>query len=376
MPDYVQQKFNDDLLVAKGDRDVAAVVYPTVFHVLDHPELRQCFLEYDAPSNAAKKRSVYLGSAAILLASAALISASGEIPFHGQAGILTGLALVAAVCGIASVLIGALGLLYGKTKRNWLCMRLMTERLRQFHFQTFVYLLPEITASVHDEDARARFVSARAAAFAAFRRKMEGHLEAELSAVIHDEQSDLGFRNVPATSAMMDHDPALDPLFEAYRELRIEHQLNFARFKMREDDRLFSSAPRSQAATLERVSFSCIVLLLALHITIGTAIVLASIARLVPTPVFVPTLVSVLGAATLCIAVVALAARTFQQGLQPERELERYAQYGSSCKAILDRFDGASSHTDKVAIMREMERLSVDEMRNFFLANQRATFVM
>lgn len=372
MRNYVQQKFNDDLLIGEDDRDRAAVAYPTVFHVLDHPKLRQCFLEYDAPSNAAKKRSVYLGSVAIFFATAALLSTSLEVPFHGEPSVVTRIALVAAGCGILSVLIGALGLLYGQTKRNWLYMRLMTERLRQFHFQTFIYLLPEISASVHDEGAEAQFVFARAAAFAAFRRKMEGHLEAELSAVLNDEESNLGFANPTQTITMIDHDVALEPLFAAYRELRIEHQLSFARFKMRNDDRLFSSAPRCQAATLERLSFSCIVLLLALHITIGSAIVLGLIARSVATAEVVPAL----GAATLCIAVVALAARTFQQGLQPERELERYVQYGSGCKAILDRFDAAPSQMDKLAIMREMERLSFDEMRNFLLANQRSTFVM
>ena len=82
------------------------------------------------------------------------------------------------------------------------------------------------------------------------------------------------------------------------------------------------------------------------------------------------------GEAVKWIAVAALAARAFEQGLQPERELERYQQYGLGCKAILERFDSAASQAEKVKIMMEMERLSFDEMRNFLITNNRARFVM
>ena len=52
------------------------------------------------------------------------------------------------MAGIMSVVIGLWGVLYAKSKRQWLRQRLMTEWLRQFHFQTFVYHLPEIVASL------------------------------------------------------------------------------------------------------------------------------------------------------------------------------------------------------------------------------------
>jgi hypothetical protein len=73
-------------------------------------------------------------------------------------------------------------------------------------------------------------------------------------------------------------------------------------------------------------------------------------------------LIPLLNAAIIWIVIVALAARVFEQGLQPEGEIERYQQYGSACKAILERFDPAPSQAEKVRIMMEMERLSFDEM--------------
>ena len=54
-PDMVSleqdHKFNDDLLLTAKDRQFAALKYPTIFHVLDHPELRQLFSHYDKLAN-------------------------------------------------------------------------------------------------------------------------------------------------------------------------------------------------------------------------------------------------------------------------------------------------------------------------------------
>ncbi len=48
-------KFNDDLLLHEEDRKLASIKYPTIFHVLDHPQLRQLFSKYDVPANRAKR---------------------------------------------------------------------------------------------------------------------------------------------------------------------------------------------------------------------------------------------------------------------------------------------------------------------------------
>lgn len=76
------------------------------------------------------------------------------------------------------------------------------------------------------------------------------------------------------------------------------------------------------------------------------------------------------------IALAALATRAVEQGLQPEREAERYQQYRSGVRAVLEQFDAAASQDEKIRIMRDMERLAFDEMRNFLITNERARFVM
>jgi hypothetical protein len=373
MENALEQRFNDDLLVREEDRHLAAKLYPTVLHVLDHPELRNCFAHYDEPANHAKRRSKALGTAAIILASLALLCASGEIVFHTKPRALLLIALAGVIFGVSSVSLGSVGLLSGRAKREWLHQRLMAERVRQFHFQSFVSLLPQIIASLHNSAAKLQFASLRRQKFEAFRAGLQGHLEAALTRVLATaEEPELWFERPPATLPIAKDEPALGPLFDAYRRLRIEHQLSYADFRMRDDLKIFSSAARRQASVLESVGFSCIILLLSIHIAVAAAILIGWVADASPAQALIP----VLNAAIIWIAVAALAARAFEQGLQPERELERYQQYGLGCKAILERFDSAASQAEKVKIMMEMERLSFDEMRNFLITNNRARFVM
>ena len=206
---------------------------------------------------------------------------------------------------------------------------------------------------------------------------MQGNLEAALTDVLGlgAQEPETWIDRPPPTPPIAEDDSTLTSLFDAYRELRIEHQRSYANFKIRDDDRILSGAPRRQAAVLENFGFACIVLLLSIHLAVGTAILIARIPRSQLAPL-IPVLMTTLNAAIIWIAVAALAGRALAQGLQPEREIERYQQYGSDCKAILERFDAAPSQADKVGIMMEMERLSYDEMRNFLITNQRARFVM
>jgi hypothetical protein len=80
--------------------------------------------------------------------------------------------------------------------------------------------------------------------------------------------------------------------------------------------------------------------------------------------------------AIIVIAVVALAARAFQQGLQPEREIERYQQYRSAVQGILEQFDESDLPSQKVMAMRRMERVAFDEMRTFLITNDRSSFAI
>ena len=82
---FDDRKFNDDLLLQDADRKLAAKKYPSIFYVLDHPELRQLFSEYDTPAHRAKSTGLKAGLWAIGFGFGALAVAASELlRMHGQ----------------------------------------------------------------------------------------------------------------------------------------------------------------------------------------------------------------------------------------------------------------------------------------------------
>jgi hypothetical protein len=372
-------KFNDDLLIAESDRALAARLYPTVLHVLDDPELKGLFSKHDKAANQAKRKGQIAGFWVIAFGFCALAIAALQYPLthatgeHFSAATVDTLRLVlaalSAVCGILSVLIGSVGVLYGRRKRDWLRHRLMGESIRQFHFQTLVFRLPEILASLKNENAKLAFVSDRKLWLETFKSRFEGKLDSIFVATINEENRVESVHDGLTNTAKIRDIKALDPLFEAYRQLRILHQLGYADYKLQRDHRIFSPVPGRQAEVLSRISSVSIILLFAISIGVLLGVIFSG-------SVWAAFDSETINVVVIWIALAALATHAIEQGLQPERETERYQQYRSGVRAIRERFDSASSQDDKIKIMCEMERLAFDELRNFLKTNERARFVM
>lgn len=362
-------KFNDDLLLAREDRDLAARRYPAILHVLDHPELRRLFAVHDAPANRAKRRARSAGLWAIVLVWIALVIASSEYLLthtHWAARIF---AVVSAVCGLAGVIIGGTGILFARKKQEWLHGRLMTERIRQFHFQTLAFRLPEILQSLRGPEAKAAFESERKLWFDEFTARFHGKLDEQFTGTLEDEtQEEIWLHEPEKERGGASEHCNLDPIFAAYRELRILHQIGYANHQLKDDRRIFSAAPRRQAAVFSAFGFTCILLVCVIHLGVLAGVVFKPLAWEANS--------AIASMIIIWIAIAALAVRAIQDGLQPEREVERYQQYRSSVRFVLERFDRASSQAEKVQIMREMERLVFDEMRNFLIAGNRSRFLM
>jgi hypothetical protein len=369
-------EFNSDLLLTQRDRESAKRLFPSIFHVLDHAELRDLFLSYDEPANQAKRRGRRAGVLAIALAFGALAVASLEYPFGHRSGCSNCtftaelLAAISALCGIAGVLIGSFGVLLARRKREWLYNRFMGERMRQFHFQSMIAQLPNISASVEDDTCQARFLADRALLLEKFKSDFVGNVDAKYFATIDEKNL--------CEAALINNHHALDGLgqgeimqtfFSAYRKLRIQHQIDYANYKLADDHKIFSSHPRRQAQSFSHMSIVLIIILCIIDTSVLVSI-------FIPTDIIVISNREYIGLFIILVALAALATRALEQGLQPEREAERYQQYRSALRAVLDRFDRAQSVREKVQAMEEMERLSFDEMRNFLITNERAHFVM
>lgn len=278
---------------------------------------------------------------------------------------------------MASIAMGGMGLLFAGKKREWLYRRFVTERLRQFHFQAFALLLPEIISSQQTAEDKAKFLSVRNAALDQLKERYDSRLDSEFADIVdHDNATQIRLLDEHKDGRHVDMDAA-EPLFAAYRELRIEHQIGYANHKLKKTDhKIFSGDPHRQSVVISAFAFICLVLFCGIHagILIG---ILGSATHVLDQCSFWAWFRSpTANMFVIWIAILALAMRAIEQGLQPERELERYEHYRSALQAILERFEAARSVAEKVRTMRELERLAFDEMRSFLFIHQNARFVM
>ena len=370
------QKFNDDLLLADEDRKLVAETFPQLMYVLDFPSLRELFASYDKPANRAKKRLRRFGLATILLAVIALLGASTEPLFKNpDEPIASRLMAFFAAAGVLSIVISTLGIFLSNYKTKWLEARLMTERLRQFYFQTLVFHIASIVRSTAKRETEEQFCTERERWFSLFKMKYVNHLSANLEAVLKDEADELFdlLKNYTLDS-LAGGEAKLNDLFSAYRLLRIERQLQYASAKLAADS---FGLPRRQVALLSGLSLVCIVVVFLAHLAISISFA---------SPLFTSDSFSAqllefarsphVHVLIIWTVIIILAARTFEEGLQPTREVERYTAYQTRLDHALFRFEQTSDLSEKVRIMTEVERLVYQEMRAFMKTSQEARFVL
>jgi len=182
-----EHRYNDDLLLEERSREYARKEFPLVFFALDNPELRAAFARVDKKANAAKRRSQQAGVWAAILAMLSLMAAAAEPLWRGLPWLwAVVIAIGAAGFGISAVLVAAFGLLHGAQKDQWLYHRLCGERLRQLHFQVFIWKLDDIVRLCKHRDNRhlGEFVDQRRRTVEAFVHRLTGHADSELSAVL------------------------------------------------------------------------------------------------------------------------------------------------------------------------------------------------
>ena len=365
MPDNSDHKFNDDLLLDEQDQKTAGEAFPGCTDVLKHKELQVFFKKFDDPANCAKARSRRAGFAAVILAVLALFGASAA-PLYKDLPFAKAIEVGSAILGAVSVVVGLGGVMFWRSKKQWLYKRLLTERIRQFHFQTLVCRVDDVAESLKGDTKS--FLDKRQHWFSAFKLRFENKAAAEFGNVLQSEESSGVWLHAAPREPHRDLLDALpEAFFGSYRELRIRHQLQYADWKLRKEQGVFSALGlRRQEEVLASGS---LIATLALF-TIELSVVIALLAGWKEYPE------DWAHVAAIWCAIVALALRTLEEGLQPKREIERYRRYRVAIQDILLRFEHSESRAAKLTVMIEMERLSFEEMCDFLRSNYEARFVM
>jgi hypothetical protein len=377
--------YNDELLLNQSDQDTAYKNYPAIFFVLDHQTLRDEFTSWNTRANDMKSKSRRCGVAAVLLATVALLVAAFEqvihdaLP-HGGAWDMVPkyIAGATAGAGVIAVAIGYFGVLFRASKEQWLHYRLITERLRQWHAQSLVGQIPAILAATRSDKERTAFLHRRAAEFEEFKRQYITQIAATFPR--YGTTSGHGSHDLPhhliwlrskwdetdGKHNLDPNDPNLQQLLAAYESIRMCGQLQYTTYKLRSETESFWTHAGVQARVLGSLAFICVIGLLVLHLLVGIGAIGETAWMKGP---FVNALI-------VGSAILALAGRTLEEGLQPQREIDRLETYLARLETAEQQFKKTKSIDEKIKAMRDIEEASVAEMISFLKAGQESRFVM
>lgn len=363
MTDDGRQIFNDDLLLGSQDQANARTAFPRIFHILDHEELRAAFSDIDKAANREKRGSHWWGISSVLCVVAGLSVTSGEPVYAAWwPSIASSIAFGGAAVALGGGIFGLFGIVSGPKKRRWLGLRMVGERLRQFHFQDFVCHTDGILASLKGGYEQQHFMTTRQIRLIEFKSRFLQHIEAELNSLLPwGGGSNIWIDRPPLEVDESQLTALPEEFFDAYRTVRILHQRQYAEWKLR-SARLPNL--RTLAAALWYGSVSAALVLIATECSIVFGFLHSGATA--------PKWPHWLG---VTCAVIALGMRTLEEGLQPRRELERYQSYRSRVGDTLDRFD-SGSRREKFEAMIDLEQLSFEEMRDFIRTSQEARFIM
>jgi len=361
-----EQKFNDDLMIESRDQELARQGFPRLAPILIFPDLTSMFCCFEKDANKSKRACRSIGMIAVSLGGLALLGAAAAPLIERLEGPLPEvIGITLAILGVAGVCVGTFGIFFARSKSEWLCARLMTERLRQFHFQTLAFRVPSVLAAMRGGEDLEEYVHRRKEWLAKFELNYRGHLFGGLNQVLDDESEErFAIHTTENYSPPSQADSDLQTIFEAYRLFRYEHQIGYASVKLGEES---TSQPRRQKSLLNAVSWISILVVFVLHL-------LAALSMRPGWLEFVKN--AWVHVIVLWAAITALAARAFEEGLQPAREVARYSGYRAAMIALERSFDQAQTPAEKLQLMKITERVIYQEMRGFLTTNHEARFVL
>lgn len=375
--------FNDEFLLQEDQFKRAQERYPDLMFALYNETIFKDFKESDDEALASKKRLQNFGFVTVLLAFLALALAALDIAvvvhhsftiFGFPGGKM--IAVIAAVFGLASFIIGFVGAGLGKVKDNALKQRMVCERIRQWRWRYFLQTLPMIVRAINGKEQEDYKEAWESDYF-----KMKGVLTEYRDTVYRGTIS--GGENfdtsnweelipdqtttaeLEATTVNQKDAHIVEDAFDAYAYLRIRCQLLYADHVVTAQSKI-RTHPKLQAQRLEWLSTGALLVVVFLHIlvTIG---VLSDISVLKHPIVHMLTIVS---------ALFALALKAIEGGLRPEQHLGRYAGYAGTMRRLKEEAETADTPYRKLRVSEATEQAAFDEMKEFLVESEHAKFIM
>lgn len=365
--------YNHDIDVSKTFRES----FPSIAEMLRVEAICTDFQEYDQRARAAKVTfhrigvlSLIAGAVAILGAAVSLyvatLATEGSSWTHPV--VVTSDALAVLSFG------GVLFLRLRRVKRTYLTTCFVRERIRQWHFQSFLdgdLVQRRVSPNEEVRAAAAAEYAARWAAFQESWRNLDGSLDDFV------EHPHVAAHLLHARRAYTDLDVAR-AVFGALRTVRFDHQVGYPQRRVSEqqDDRLLSLTDHFEMSEfVARFAFVLAVLVPVASLALSGIILVASSVT-ERTLAVDPVVGHAMSLGAVCLAVISAAARAYQSGFTVPAEIFSYREFAAEADHFRTRFIEAADDAGRLDALAELERTAALELRRFLAMKQRATFLL
>jgi hypothetical protein len=353
--DQTRRRFNHDLLLDDEDGKAAVMRWPKVGPLIVDGELAKEFLPHELIAKALKKRVQTVGSFAVVLMVAAILGEATHLWVGEHTPYQDALRFGAEISALLGIVCAVLASRFGPWRRVWLRNRYYTEVLRQWHFRRLLEG-QAIDAACASQAAADQYKQARNASLGALVQQLRGSAGQKMDRLVDSGFDILG--RIPAPHLPKDLDTRAQVL-DAYRVLRLEHQVDFARYKLSVEDRSWVGVSSLALVELTQQLASA-TLVLALCI---------SFARLFVEMEWAPL-------AAIALVILGVGVRAWRDGLALRQEQERYQEVLYRLELAISRWDAAKSDEGGFLIAEEVEELASEELRAFLRSHDRAQFLL
>lgn len=371
----------DEIIWSKVSEQLA-MVCPNISFAFLCPEVSNEFMLIDEKALRLKYSFQRLGFTAVALAFVAFSLAviepiyiipaveADKLPSYFSSLV----AVIAALSGLASVVIGVLGAGVAGRRKNWIDLRLVAEVLRQWQSQYRCTHIVEILNAVGSPNAIDCYGRKRVAAFKLFKRQFIDCIDGTRKPYVHPHTSvafspwlsaDVEARagEIYSTTAGLIQggrkaerdfkETALRELFVTHDEIRFGSQINYTNVMLGHGK--FSKKVKTQERLLSTAGFFTIIAACVLHALVLIAVIFQ----------IDPLKGSIIHALAIVSALVALGVRVLEDGLQPSAHLARLRLYLGEITRHRARFRQGSDSQMKHIEMLMFEEAASRELQTF-----------
>jgi len=335
-----------------GEEYLATV--PRVRLVLHHPALLKAFNDYDSIADSKQKVFRWSGTVSLLLAGISLTGIAVELLLGALAvHVDWKVTIVLELCAATSVLF-ALGPWLSRTRTQWLTARFMTEQIREWHFQLLLdgSLVSKAVAAPKDFEAER---DKRWTRFMAIAPSAEGAMNSFVDAeniVLHHPVQPYG-----------DSATAEESL-RAYFDLRFQKQLAYFKlmreyFAVRDD--------WSESIARWMIFFGLLL--------IAGQLALAIVRRSAETHAL-HQISETLFATAIVLVILSATVRVYRSAVAMSPQRERYETKWIRLVTLRVAYEKAPTVQKKLEVMKEVESVEVEELREFLRQMRRASYLL